>query len=261
MLPGIKVDIGVFPIQGTVDEGQTMGLDGLADRCKEYYEMGCRFAKWRCVLKIDDETGRPSDLAITEAAHGLARYAQTCQRNGLVPIVEPEIVSDGKHDIQKCAEVSEKIFTVVMHELQTQGVLLEGMILKPNMCLEGAQSGKEASPEEVAYYTVRTLSRTISPAIPGITFLSGGQSEDRACANLNAINKMVDVKHPWTLSYSFGRALQTETLKLWAGKDENVKKAQEKLLSISKACSQAGLGQLEGGDLSKDGTYVANYKY
>lgn len=186
VLPGIKVDTGVMLIQGTKDESATTGLDGLSKRCAEYYEMGCRFAKWRAVLKIDD--GCPSEQAIMETAHSLARYATICQHNGLVPIVEPEVLSDGVHDIKKCAEISEKVLTIVMSQLNKQHVLLEGMILKPNMVLEGAQSGKEASPQEVGFYTVRTLSRTIPPAIPGITFLSGGQSEERACNNLNAIN-------------------------------------------------------------------------
>merc|ERR1711990_823518 len=161
-----------------------------------------------------------------------------------------------------CAEVSEKVFNAVMHELITQGLLLEGLLLKPNMCLEGAQSGKEASPEEVAFYTVRTLSRTITPAIPGITFLSGGQSEERACANLSAINNMCEIKHPRTLSYSFGRALQKEALGIWGGKDENAEKAQAKLLAVCKACSEAGLGKYEDGKgLSKDSSYVQNYAY
>lgn len=142
-----------------------------------------------------------------------------------MPIIEPEIISDGDHDITKCAEVSEKVFNAVMHELITQGLLLEGLLLKPNMVTEGASHGKEASPEEVAFYTVRTLSRTITPAIPGITFLSGGQSEERACKNLNAINKLAVVKHPWAMSFSFGRALQSSVLTAWGGKDENFKAA------------------------------------
>lgn len=260
ILPGIKVDVGVALIEGTNDETYTQGLDGLSGRTAEYYSMGCRFAKWRAVLKIDDD-GCPSDLAITEQAHALARYAMICQHNGLVPIVEPEVLSDGTHDIKKCAEISEKVYNAVMNQLITQGVLLEGMILKPNMILEGAQSkGGPATPEEVAYYTVRTLNRTITPAVPGITFLSGGQSEERAAANLSAINNMKEIKHPWTLSFSFGRAIQKETLQAWNGKDENIAAAHEKLLSVCKAMSMAGLGKFEGG-LSQDSSYVANYKY
>jgi fructose-bisphosphate aldolase class I len=205
ILTGIKVDTGMVLIEGTDDETQTQGLDGLAKRAAAYYEMGARFAKWRAVIKITDDC--PSEVAITETAHSLARYGMICQHNGLVPIIEPEVISDGKHDIVKCAEVSEKVFNAVMYELITQGLLLEGLILKPNMVTEGSEFGKEATPEEVAFYTVRTLSRTITPAIPGITFLSGGQSEERACKNLSAINKLAVVKHPWSMSFSFGRAL------------------------------------------------------
>ena len=224
ILPGIKVDIGVGLIEGTNDETQTFGLDGLSSRAAEYYDMGCRFAKWRAVLKIGD--GQPSEVSIRETAHSLARYGMICQHNGLVPIIEPEVLSDGTHDIKTCAAISEKVFNAVMQQLVEQQLLLEGLIVKPNMCLEGAQSGGEpASPEEVAFYTVRTLSRTIPPAIPGITFLSGGQSEERACQNLNAINNLAEVKHPWNMSFSFGRALQQTSLKLWDGKDENAKAA------------------------------------
>ena len=243
MLPGIKVDVGMALIEGTNDESYTQGLDGLSSRTAEYYSMGCRFAKWRAAIKITED-GCPSDLAITETAHSLARYAQICQNNGLVPIVEPEVLSDGTHDIKKCAEISEKVYNAVMNQLITQGVLLEGMILKPNMILEGAQSeGGPATPEEVAYHTVRTLNRTITPAVPGITFLSGGQSEERAAANLSAINNMKEIKHPWTLSFSFGRAIQKETLLVWDGKDENIKASHEKLLSVCKAMSMAGQGK------------------
>lgn len=180
ILTGIKVDTGITLIEGTNDETVTNGLDGLAQRASEYYEMGARFAKWRAVLKITDD-GCPSDVAITETAHSLARYAQICQHNGLVPIVEPEILSDGKHDIKTCARISEKVFNAVMNELVTQGIHLEGMLLKPNMVTSGAQAEVQAPPEEVAFFTVRTLARTIPPAVPGITFLSGGQSEEIAC--------------------------------------------------------------------------------
>lgn len=171
ILVGVKVDIGLSTIEGT-DENFTMGLDGLAKRAEEYYNMGARFAKWRCVLKITSDT--PSQQAIVETAHSLAKYATICQHNGLVPIVEPEVLTDGGHDIKKCAEVTEQVLTAVMSQLNRQNVLLEGMVLKPNMVMEGAQSGKEATPQEVAFHTVRTLSRTIPPAIPGILFLSGG---------------------------------------------------------------------------------------
>ena len=229
ILTGIKVDTGISIIEGTSDETQTNGLDGLSQRASEYYEMGARFAKWRAVLKITDD-GCPSEVAITETAHSLARYAQICQHAGLVPIVEPEILTDGTHDIKTCARISEKVFNAVMNELITQKVLLEGMLLKPNMITSGAQAEVQAAPEEVAFFTVRTLGRTIPPAVPGITFLSGGQSEETACLNLNAINKLAEVQHPWNMTYSFGRALQSSVLTTWAGKEENVEKAQNILL-------------------------------
>ena len=223
ILPGIKVDLGLTEIAGTDGETRCNGLDGLGMRTAEYYEMGCRFAKWRCVLKITED-GCPSDIAIKDTAYSLAMYARICQQNGLVPIVEPEILTDGKHDIQKCAAISEKVFSAVVDELFKQDVLFDGMLLKPNMIMEGAQcpSGK-ASAEEVALHTIRTLGKTIPPKVPGVTFLSGGQSEARACANLNAMNQVEDL--PWTLSYSFGRALQIEALDIWAGKEENVEAA------------------------------------
>jgi fructose-bisphosphate aldolase, class I len=186
ILIGLKVDTGMVIIEGTNDESATQGLDGLGNRCKEYYEMGTRFAKWRAVVKIGD--GCPSDVSIKETAHSLARYGNICQHNGIVPIIEPEILTDGKHDIKECARISEKVFNAVMAELIEQGLLLEGLLLKPNMILPGAECPEKACPEEVAFYTVRTLSRTITPAIPGITFLSGGQSEENASLNLNAIN-------------------------------------------------------------------------
>ena len=179
-----------------------------------------------------------------------------------MPIIEPEILSDGTHDIKTCAEVSERVFNAVMQQLVEQKLLLEGLLVKPNMILEGAQYvGGQSSPEEVAFYTVRTLSRTIPPAIPGITFLSGGQSEERACQNLNAINNLAEVKHPWNMSYSFGRALQQTSLKIWNGKDENAEAAQANLIKVSKACSEASLGTYQGGAGDTSSTYVQNYAY
>lgn len=179
ILTGIKVDTGISLIEGTNDETVTNGLDGLSERASAYYEQGARFAKWRAVLKITDD-GCPSDAAIKETAHSLARYAAICQHAGLVPIVEPEILSDGTHDIKRCARVSEKVFNAVMNEVVAQRVWLEGMLLKPNMITSGAQCETQAGPEEVAFFTVRTLGRTIPPAVPGITFLSGGQPEETA---------------------------------------------------------------------------------
>lgn len=178
-----------------------------------------------------------------------------------MPIVEPEILADGIHDIKTCAEITEQVLTAVMAQLNKQNVLLEGMVLKPNMVMEGAQSGKEATPQEVAFHTVRTLSRTIPPAIPGILFLSGGQSEERASLNLDAINRLAVVKHPWTMSFSYGRALQQSVMLIWDGKDENVDAAQARLIERSKACSEAALGKYQGGFGSDQSTYVANYTY
>lgn len=260
ILTGIKVDTGIALIEGTNDETLTMGLDGLSQRAAEYYEMGARFAKWRAVLKITDD-GCPSDVAITETAHSLARYAQICQHNGLVPIVEPEILTDGKHSIKTCARISEKVFNAVMNECITQNIVLEGMLLKPNMITSGAQAEVQAPPEEVAFFTVRTLARTIPPAVPGITFLSGGQSEEVACQNLDAINKLAEVKHPWSMTYSFGRALQSSVLTTWAGKKENWEAAQKRLAERCEASSAAAKGEYEGGAGSTESDYVANYVY
>lgn len=205
ILPGIKVDKGLVVVGGTNDESATTGLDGLADRAKKYYEKGARFAKWRAVLKIGD--GRPSELSITETAHSLARYASICQDNGLVPIVEPEILSDGTHDIEECARHSERVFGAVMKQLIDHHLILEGLLLKPNMITPGATSTVKATPAQIAWLTVRTLSRTIVPAVPGIMFLSGGQSEEDASLNLNEMNKLENIKKPWSLSFSYGRAL------------------------------------------------------
>jgi len=215
IIPGIKIDTGLSVIQGTEDETATMGLDGMAERAKEYYSMGIRFAKWRAVIKIDEKTGCPSDQAIEETAHSLARYGSICQHAGLVPIIEPEILSDGNHSIQKCAEVSEKVYEAVQCAIVKYKLVQEGLLWKPNMVTKGAECKDETSAEEVAFYTVRTLSRTIPPAVPGITFLSGGQPEEIASLNLNAINKLAFPKHPWNMSFSYGRALQTSVLNAW----------------------------------------------
>jgi len=210
---GIKVDKGLVIIGGTKDEQATQGLDGLAARCKQYYEKGCRFAKWRAVCKIGD--GRPSQVAIENVAHGLARYGSICQDNGLVPIIEPEILTDGDHDIEVCAEASERVFSAVMKALIDQKLIIEGLLLKPNMVTPGATCPKQANNAEIAWYTVRTLSRTIVPALPGVVFLSGGQSEEDASLNLNAMNMIKDLPKPWALTFSYGRALQKSCLAAW----------------------------------------------
>jgi fructose-bisphosphate aldolase class I len=210
---GIKVDTGLVEIGGTDAETATQGLDGLGKRCAEYYGMGIRFAKWRAVLKIGN--GCPSEMAIRENAHNLARYGSICQQNGLVPIIEPEILLDGDHDIATCAAVSERVFSAVMQELFAQNLLIEGLLLKPNMITPGQSCPVRSSAQEIAWYTVRTLSRTIVPALPGITFLSGGQSEEDASLNLNAMNQISNLSKPWTLTFSYGRALQTSVLQAW----------------------------------------------
>ena len=175
--------------------------------------MGCRFAKWRAVLKIGN--GCPSEMAVRETAHSLARYGSICQQNGLVPIIEPEILQDGDHDINVCAAVSERVFTAVMQELFNQHLLIEGLLLKPNMVTPGADCKQRSNPQEIAWMTVRTLSRTIVPALPGVTFLSGGQSEEQASLNLNAMNALQGIPKPWALTFSYGRALQSSVLKAW----------------------------------------------
>ncbi|XP_010252855.1 PREDICTED: fructose-bisphosphate aldolase, cytoplasmic isozyme 1-like [Nelumbo nucifera] len=260
VIPGIKVDKGTVDIAGTKGETTTQGFDSLGARCQQYYKAGARFAKWRAVLKIGPN--EPSELAIQQNAQGLARYAIICQENGLVPIVEPEVLTDGNHDINKCAAVTETVLAAVYKALNDHHVLLEGTLLKPNMVTPGSDSPKVAA-EVIAEYTVTALRRTVPPAVPGIVFLSGGQSEEEATLNLNAMNKL-DVVKPWTLSFSFGRALQQSTLKTWGGKKENVKAAQEAFLARCKANSVATLGKYTGGSggaLASESLYVKGYKY
>ena len=256
---GIKVDTGLVEIGGTDAETATQGLDGLGKRCAEYYSMGCRFAKWRAVLKIGG--GCPSEVAIRETAHSLARYGSICQQNGLVPIIEPEILQDGEHDIDVCAAVSERVFSAVMSELFNQRLLIEGLLLKPNMVTPGASCAKRNTAEEIAWLTVRTLSRSIVPALPGVTFLSGGQSEEEASLNLNAMNALKGVAKPWALTFSYGRALQSSVLKAWQGKAENVAAAQAALLERAKSNGQAAKGEYKGGSGSTESDFVANYRY
>ncbi|XP_004491539.1 fructose-bisphosphate aldolase, cytoplasmic isozyme 1 [Cicer arietinum] len=260
VIPGIKVDKGVVELAGTNGETTTQGFDSLGARCQQYYKAGARFAKWRAVLKIGPN--EPSELSIQQNAQGLARYAIICQENGLVPIVEPEILTDGAHDVAKCAAVTETVLAACYKALNDQHVLLEGTLLKPNMVTPGSDSPK-VSPEVIAEYTVTALRRTVPAAVPGVVFLSGGQSEEQATLNLNAMNKL-DVVKPWTLSFSFGRALQQSTLKTWAGKKENVGKAQEVFLARCKANSDSTLGKYGGGSetgLASESLYVKDYKY
>ncbi|GFS80494.1 fructose-bisphosphate aldolase A, partial [Nephila pilipes] len=219
-------------------------LDDLGSRCAEYYKLGCRFAKWRCVLKIRDHT--PSPLNILENANVLARYATECQKNGIVPIVEPEILPDGDHDLERCQKVTEKVLAAVYKALSDHHVYLEGTLLKPNMVTPGQSCSKKYAPQDVAKATVTALQRTVPAAVPGITFLSGGQSEEEASIHLDALNKYPG-KKPWALTFSYGRALQASALKAWAGKNESVKAGQDEFIKRAKACSEASLGKYGGG--------------
>jgi fructose-bisphosphate aldolase class I len=224
-IPGIKVDMGAQPLAGFPGETITEGLDGLRGRLKEYHGLGARFAKWRAVISIGD--GRPSWACIHANAHALARYAALCQEAGIVPIVEPEVLMDGPdavHDIDQCYDVTAWTLRTVFHELGIAQVALDGMILKPNMVVPGQKSGKKASVEEVAEKTVRVLKATVPPAVPGIAFLSGGQSAKEATAHLSAMNAMFDL--PWKLTFSYGRALQSDALSAWGGKAESVRAGQ-----------------------------------
>jgi fructose-bisphosphate aldolase class I len=261
VLPGIKVDKGTVVLAGTNGETTTQGLDDLGARCAKYYSAGARFAKWRAVLNIG--ATEPSQLSIQENANGLARYAIICQENGLVPIVEPEILVDGSHSIETCADITERVLAACYKALNDHKVLLEGTLLKPNMVTPGSDA-KKVAPEVIAEFTVRALQRTMPPAVPAVVFLSGGQSEEEATVNLNAMNKL-EGKKPWSLSFSFGRALQASTLKAWSGKEENVKKAQEVFLARCKANSEATLGKYQGGAALSEGAaeslHVKGYKY
>jgi fructose-bisphosphate aldolase class I len=223
IVPGIKVDKGAKSLAGAPGETVTEGLDGLRDRLSEYYELGARFTKWRAVINIGD--GLPSRYAINANAHALARYAALSQEANLVPIIEPEVLMDGDHTIERCYEVSEATLKCVFEELKNQRVSLERMVLKPNMILSGKNCPTQAGIEEVAEQTVRCLKACVPEAVPGMAFLSGGQADEVATAHLNAMNKIVP--HPWELSFSYGRALQASALKAWGGDSSMVLHAQK----------------------------------
>ena len=225
VIPGIKVDAGAKALAGFPGEKVTEGLDGLRDRLAEYRDLGARFAKWRAVIAIGD--GLPSRACVGANAHALARYAALCQEAGLVPIVEPEVLMDGDHTIERCDTVTRGVLRAVYGQLYGQGVDLEGTLLKPNMVLSGKDCAEKADVEEVAEATVRCLTQSVPAAVPGIVFLSGGQSSELATAHLNAMNALG--QHPWELSFSYGRALQQPVLKAWLGKPENVAAAQQAL--------------------------------
>jgi fructose-bisphosphate aldolase class I len=238
-LPGIKVDEGTKPLPGCPGELITVGLDRLADRLPKYYEQGARFAKWRAVIDIGQ--GIPSYTAIHTNAHALARYAALCQAAQIVPIVEPEVLMDGDHDIDRCYEVTEFMLKETFQQLYYQRVALEGMVLKPNMAVPGKKSGKKASVEEVAERTVKMLKACVPGAVPGIAFLSGGQSDEDATAHLDAMNKIGNL--PWGLTFSYGRALQAAPQKAWSGKNENVAAAQRAFSHRAAMNGLAALGQ------------------
>eukprot|EP01098_Paradermamoeba_levis_P006549 TRINITY_DN2719_c0_g1_i2.p1 TRINITY_DN2719_c0_g1~~TRINITY_DN2719_c0_g1_i2.p1 ORF type:complete len:358 (-),score=130.80 TRINITY_DN2719_c0_g1_i2:29-1102(-) len=256
---GIKLDKGTVVLPGTDGETATQGLDGLAERAKKFYEGGARFAKWRAVLKIGN--GLPSKLAMIENAHTLARYAAICQENGLVPIVEPEVLIDGTHDIDASARATEDTLSYVFKALNDHHVFLEGILLKPNMVTPGADSTKKATTEEIAHYTVRTLQRTVPASVKGITFLSGGQGEEEATVNLNSLNALPLGPRPWSLTFSYGRALQQTVIKTWAGKKENLQAAQESFFARAKANSLAQLGKYQSSGAKGESLYEKDYKY
>jgi len=238
-LPGIKVDEGTKPLPNCPGELITAGLDKLADRLPKYYEQGARFAKWRAV--IDIAPGIPSYTAIHTNAHALARYAALCQASQIVPIVEPEILMDGDHDIDRCFEVTEFMLKETFQQLYYQRVPLEGIVLKPNMAISGKKSSKRAGVQEVAEKTVKMLKACVPGAVPGIAFLSGGQSDEEATAHLDAMNKIGGL--PWKLTFSYGRALQAAPQKAWSGKAANVTAAQSAFAHRARMNGLASLGQ------------------
>ena len=224
IIPGIKVDAGTVPLPEAPDELVTEGLDGLRNRLKEYEELGAGFTKWRAVISITDDT--PTSYGLSTNAHALARFAALSQEAGLVPIVEPEILRDGGHSIERCFEVTEETLREVFDQLAQQKVLMEGMLLKPSMVISGGSAAKRAEPQEVAEKTIECFKRVLPASVPGVVFLSGGEPDDSVTSNLNALNqRAADAGAPWELSFSFGRSLQGEPLKAWAGKVENIEAA------------------------------------
>ncbi len=242
ILPGIKVDQGAVPLAGFPGEKITQGLDGLRERLKEYRSLGAVFAKWRAVITIGE--GLPTPECIADNAQALARYAALCQEQDIVPIVEPEVLMDGPHTIERCAQVTEDVLRRVFDELKAERVVLEGMLLKPNMVVSGTENPRQAGVDEVARETIKVLRRSVPAAVPGIVFLSGGQTPEAASAHLSAMNTLGP--HPWQLSFSYGRALQDPVIRAWAGKPDNVKAAQ-----------QAYAHRAEMNSLAREGKYSA----
>ena len=239
MIPGIKVDLGAKPLAGFPGETMTEGLDGLRERLIEYYKLGAKFAKWRAVINID--SGIPSRYAIDANAEGLARYAALCQEAGIVPIVEPEVLMDGGHTLERCEEVTNLVLDSVFEHLFAARVAFEGMVLKPNMVIPGKKSPDQASPARIAEATVRTLKRQVPPAVPGIAFLSGGQSPTEATLHLSLMHAAGPL--PWALTFSFGRALQEDALKAWGGKPSGVAAGQQAIATRAKFNGLAATGE------------------
>jgi fructose-bisphosphate aldolase, class I len=239
IIPGIKVDTGAKPLAGAEDEKVTEGLDGLRERLAEYYDGGARFAKWRAVIEIDGT--RPSSYCIDVNAHALARYAALCQEAGIVPIVEPEVIMDGDHTIDRAEDVTAAVQARVFDQLRNQRVLLEGMLLKPNMVLAGYEASEQPTDEVVVERTLRTLARNVPAAVPGIVFLSGGQSDEDATARLNLMNQMGP--QPWEISFSYGRGLQAAALNTWKGEADNVEAAQNQYRHRARMTGAARRGE------------------
>jgi len=260
VIPGIKVDTGLTPLEGgKPGENWCQGLDGLKARTERFYERGARFAKWRTTVRVRDH----SELAVAEAAHGLAHYASICQSSGLVPIIEPEILLDGEHTIEETEAVFIKVWAEVFKQMANFGVVFEAIYLKPSMITPGADCAERATPEVISAKTLAALKQRVPPGVPGIFFLSGGQSEVEATLNLNAMNQ---TPNPWHVSFSYARALQNSVLKLWAGKDENKVAAQGKLLFRASANAKAQQGKYDPATADEDATamegmYVKNYSY
>jgi len=248
VIPGIKLDEGVEDLPLSPGEKVTKGLDDLAERLAAYSKLGLRFAKWRAVIQIDGSL--PTEACIVSNAHALARYAAACQQAGIVPIVEPEVIMDGGHSIERCAEVTEWALRELFHQLHLLKVELRGLILKPNMVLPGKDAKEKASADQVATLTVECLLNAVPASVAGIAFLSGGQDPESASANLNAMNLKYKTELPWPVTYSFSRALHQPALEIWAGRDENVKAAQDSFLELGKANKAARKGEFISTDIT-----------
>lgn len=263
IVPGIKVDQGLVPLEGSLaKEKRAKGLDDLYERCAKYKSLGCGFAKWRCVVKIEGDE-LPTQRSVKNVVWTLAQYAACCQAAGLVPIVEPEILPDGTHTIERCKQVTIDVLKQQYAALEEYGVYLPGTLLKPNMVTPGMQCPTRATSEQIANATVEALAASVPQTMPGVVFLSGGQSEEEASVNLSAINKAKGA-NKWTLTFSYGRALQASAQKAWAGNKDNEGKAQVEFLVRAKANSEASVGKYAGGAVGaagSDSQFVANHTY